>query len=644
MNASVESIAQGSGHTVRTGLVLGALGIVFGDVGTSPLYALRETVQAAGGAGAPGAVLGAVSLIVWALLVSITLIYVQVILRVDNHGEGGIFSLAALIGLHRPRPGTSRRRRAVLLGLGLLGAAMLFGDAVITPAISVLSAVEGLDVAWPALDHLIVPIAIGILAAFFVLQAAGTERIGALFGPVMLAWFATLGALGLLGIAAEPRVLTALDPRHAVMALAHAPQGVLVVVAAVFLAITGGEALYADLGQFGRRAIARAWLFAALPGLALNYLGQGALLLARPEAAADPFYTLAPEAMRLPLVVLATCATVIASQAVVTGVFTIVRQGGQLGFLPPLRTRHTSQANEHHVYIGLVNLLVGALAISVVLGFRSSEALADAYGLAVAVAMIATSTLFVAALRLVHRWPWARLAPLAVVVVGLDATFVTANLSKFASGGWLPATLAGLALVLMIAWTRGARRVEPERDEPMAQFARRTARGHTEVTRTGVFLSAPGRGTPTSLLRLERLLGLTFRTVVVVTVWVRSRPRVPASERVSALRLDPDTVRIEVSTGFMQSTDLPTLLGPAFKSLGIASDEVVYVVGRDRVTIPDRWRLGHAVGRLLDMLFVLLTRNAQRSVDRFNLPPKRTVEIGSRRPLIGSREERPRQA
>ena len=614
--------------TARSALVLGALGVVFGDIGTSPLYALRETVRAAGGAASAEAVLGSVSLVVWALLVSVTLVYVNVILRVNNRGEGGILSLAALIGLHKT--GTRRGRR-LLLGIALVGSAALFGDAVITPAISVLSAVEGLQVAVPALDPLVVPIAIVILLAFFAAQMFGTARIGLVFGPVMAVWFLVLSALGVRGIASEPAILSALDPRHAVAALANGPDGATVVLASLFLAITGGEALYADLGQFGRKAIARAWYLLALPALVLVYLGQGALLLHRPDAFEDPFFTLAPQPLRLPLVILATAATIIASQAVVTGVFTIARQAGQLGVLPPLRVRHTSGTNEHQIYIGLVNVIVGVLAVVVVWGFGSSDALANAYGLAVAFAMLATSTLFAATLRLVYRWSWARLVPLAALVVGLDVVFVTANLSKIATGGWLPALLAGAALLVMVAWTRGRTRVRgTEDDEPVGHFLHRTARGHHVLAHTGVFLAAPGRGTPTALLRLERLFDVTLRDLIIVTVWVRSTPHVPSYERVTHVRLDPHTVRVDVSTGFMQGTDLPSLLGPTFKSLKLASDDVVYVTGRDRIDLRRRHAsLRSLPGRALDKLFVFLTRNAERTTDRFNLPPKRTIEIGS---------------
>ena len=623
-----------SGRQMRhAGLGLAALGIVFGDIGTSPLYALRETVQAAGGA-THDAVLGSVSLILWALILSTTLAYVNAILRVDNHGEGGILSLAALLSLHkRLAGGTSRRKltRNALLGVALVGAAMLFGDAIITPAISVLSAVEGMNLAMPGFHGTVLPIAAGVLLGFFALQAAGTSRIGMLFGPVMLVWFASIGILGLLGALEAPQIFAAADPRYALALLQAAPGGALVVLAAVFLAVTGGEALYADLGQFGRRPIAHAWYTVALPGLALNYVGQGAELLANPAAIADPFYSLAPEALRFPLVILATTATIIASQAVVTGIFSVVRQAGQLGFLPPLTIRHTSRDNEHHIYIGLVNVVVGALSILVVLRFGSSDSLADAYGLAVSIAMIATSILFVTTLAMVHRWRWIMLAPVAALILGLDVTFVTANGSKIMSGGWLPGLLALAALLVMVAWIRGRTGLHPaEEDEPIGHFARRAGKCTTVLPRTAVFLSEPGRHTPAPLIRMKRLYETTFRQVVLVTVWVRSSPLVAASERVHVVTLGERISRIDVSSGYMQETDLPTLLGPAFKALGVQSDEVSYILGHDHLRRPQfRWRPRDVLTRPLDMLFLFLDRNAQRTADRFNLPARRTLILGS---------------
>ncbi len=616
----------------RALLALGALGIVFGDIGTSPLYALRETVRAGGGP-EQEVVLGSVSLIIWALLLSTTLVYVNAILRVTNRGEGGIFSLAALLGLHHRNPDSRfKRARLVLLGVALFGAAMLFGDAVITPAISVLSAVEGLKTAMPGMPDSAVPIATGVLAAFFLLQMAGTSRIGALFGPIMLVWFTVLGLLGAGEIMRAPEILSALNPTHAVNLLLTAPAGALMVLAAVFLAVTGGEALYADLGQFGRPSIALAWYGAVLPALGLNYLGQGALLLTDPSAIADPFTTLAPMAWRLPLVILATMATVIASQAVITGVFSLVQQAGHLRFLPPLKIRHTSAHNEHHVYVGSVNAVVGICAIAVVWHFGSSDALASAYGLAVSLAMIATSILFIATLWKVLRLPLPLVALIGVLVLGLDITFGTANASKIAAGGWLPALLAFGALVVMVSWVRGRAMLRAtDEDQPIGHFVAHPAeKCRTAINRACVFLCPPERQTPATLLRFRRLFGATFHRVVLVTVWVKSTPRVAACDRVKVLRLGDNVTRISVFSGFMQRTDLPSILGPAFASVGLASDDVTYVVGSDRVRLPHlRWRIATILLRPLDMLFLVLSRNAQRPVDRFRLPPRRTIELGA---------------
>lgn len=616
----------------RSALAVGALGIVFGDIGTSPLYALRETVKAAGGA-SHEAVLGSVSLILWSLILSTTIVYLNAILRVNNHGEGGILSLAALLGLHKRVDANPRKRltRLMLLAVAFLGAAMLFGDAVITPAISVLSAVEGMNLAMPGFEGTVIPIATGVLVGFFAMQAAGTGRIGLLFGPIMLAWFLALGLFGAMELQSSPAILAAFDPRHAFHALQMAPGGALFVLAAVFLAVTGGEALYADLGQFGRKPIALAWYVVVFPSLALNYMGQGALLLGDPTALDDPFYSLAPIELRFPLVLLATSATVIASQAVVTGIFAVVHQAGQLRFLPPMMVRYTSRHNEHHVYIGLINVIVGVLAIVVMRSFGSSDALAHAYGLAVSVAMIATSILFVATLAQVHRWRWAMLAPLAILILGLDLTFVTANASKIASGGWLPALLALIAIVVMVAWVRGrSRLLAPEDDVSIGHFAHKTINCTTEIPRTAVFLCQPGRHTPAPLLRLKRLYQTTFRRILVVTVWVTSSPTVPAARRVHVVTLDKRVVKIDIASGYKQSTDLPTLLGPAFKQLGIEAGEVTYVLGHDRVRLPPlRWRLRDILSRPLDILFLFLSRNAQRSADRFNLPPRRTIIVGS---------------
>ncbi len=630
----MESPSPGVGRSrkspARVAVVLGALGVVFGDIGTSPLYALRETIRATGGP-TREAVLGSVSLILWSLVLSTTLVYINAILRVTNRGEGGILSLAALLRLHRLDEEGSNRRRVILLVVAILGAAMIFGDAIITPAISVLSAIEGLRTAVPRIEHWVLPIALGVLIGFFILQVAGTERIGSVFGPIMLGWFVVMGGLGAGALLHEPAILAALDPRHAIHALSNAPAGPLVVLAAVFLALTGAEALYADLGQFGRRAIATGWYLVVLPGVALNYLGQGATILGDPGAADAPFFALVPPAAALPLVVLATCATVIASQAVVTGLFTVVQQAGRLRLLPPIGIRHTSHENEHHVYVGIVNVTVGVLALAVAWGFGSSDALSDAYGLAVSVAMVSTSILFVAALRTIFHWRWRTLAPLAAFILTLDLTFLTANLSKIETGGWLPALLAAAAFTIMIAWTVGIRRARPsESDMPLSMVLDQPGLAPLRGGRRPVVaLCQPDRQCPTTLLKLHRLLNVAIRPLIIVTVRTRAIPHVDLADRALVSMPADGVFQIEVLSGFMQNTDLPSILGPILKAHGMRADQATYIVGHDRVRLP-RTRSWRTIAmRPLGWLFVFMTRNAQRAVDRFNLPAHRTIEIGT---------------
>ncbi len=389
---------------LKTSLTIAALGIVFGDIGTSPLYSFREAATAAGGQHPDSQILGVLSLIVWTITLSVTFKYVGLVLRINNDGEGGILALSTLLGLHH----RSDPRGRFLLVFGLLGAAMLFGDGVITPAISVLSAIEGLELAAPAIDHWVVPITVLVLMGLFYAQRFGAHSIASLFGPTMMVWFAVIGALGAFSIARNPDVLWAVDPHYGIVLLFDHPQRAALILAAVFLTITGGEALYADLGSFGRPAIARAWFLVAMPGLLLNYFGQGALVMADPAAIKNPFYLLAPGWLQLPLVVLASIATVIASQAVITGVFALTRQAMQVDLLPQLRVIHTTAEHEGHVYLPTINWLLAILSISAVLGFRSSDALADAYGMAVATAMITTTLLYVAALihlGSINRYP-----------------------------------------------------------------------------------------------------------------------------------------------------------------------------------------------------------------------------------------------
>ncbi|MEO1190565.1 MAG: KUP/HAK/KT family potassium transporter [Pseudomonadota bacterium] len=608
----------------KASLTVAALGIVFGDIGTSPLYSFREAATAAGGEHSALQILGVLSLIVWTITLSVSFKYVGLVLRVNNDGEGGILALSTLLGLHR----RSDPRGRFLLLFALLGAAMLFGDGVITPAISVLSAVEGLEVVAPVLDHAVVPITVLVLLGLFMAQRAGTHRIGALFGPAMLVWFTVLGILGFISILGNPSVLQAFDPRFGIVLLETHPERAALIMAAVFLTITGGEALYADLGSFGRPAIARAWFFIAMPGLLLNYFGQGALLLSDPSAIRNPFYLLAPEVLRLPLVILAAVATVIASQAVITGVFALARQAMQVGLLVRLRVVHTAETHESHVYLPAINWCLAALSIAAVLGFRSSDALADAYGVAVATAMITTTLLFVAAIvkrGAVHKaGAWA----LGGLLLTIDLIYFIPNLTKLETGGWLPLSLASCAMLVMIAWRVGmlrANRAQSRDAEPLGSFAMALQSKTATVPRWGIFLTRGGDVTPAPLANMDRLLGSVFEGLVLVSVRVEGRPRVPAEERLQSHWVGDRLLRVDLHIGYMQATSLPSLLGPVLRDAEIDSNNVVYVVGHERPIAPKHWR------RLRDpllSLFCLLVRNAERRNDSFDLPPRRTLEVG----------------
>ncbi|GGF79209.1 putative potassium transport system protein kup 3 [Azorhizobium oxalatiphilum] len=605
---------------------IGALGVVFGDIGTSPLYALKQGVLAVGGTNFGHAdVLGLLSLITWSIILSVTVKYVMLVLRADNDGEGGILALVTLLDLHRSALGL----RWYLLGAGLIGAAMLIGDGVLTPAMSVLSAIEGLQVISPALDHWIVPITVLVLLGVFLSQRLGTERIASFYGPIMLFWFSSLGILGIYGIVQAPQVLAGLDPRAGIATLMDNPGLAGVILGACFLAITGGEALYADLGHFGRKTIARAWLFVAMPALLLNYFGQGAILLNNPNAVRNPFYDLCPDPFDIPLLALATAATVIASQSIITGVFSLAKQAIELGYLPPMRIRYTSEHNEQHIYVGRLNWLLMVACIAVVLGFEASDRLASAYGIAVAFAMVTTSILFIAQVNRSWGWPKPAVWALGVGLLSLDAAFATSNLTKLHDGGWLPLTIAGIVIFVMVSWRRGLEGVVAQQvrfTEPMDEFVARKDRANdAESPRTAIFLSRAGAMTPVALSRMADLLKIRFQRGVIVSVWIAARPRVSVEDRVRVTVLEGGFVRVDLRFGYMQQIDVPSVLGPALSARGVDPDEAIYVIGHERIIPPDE------VTRMRDVVahvFAFLARNAERSVDRFGLPRSRTVEIG----------------
>ncbi|OYX11304.1 MAG: potassium transporter Kup, partial [Rhizobiales bacterium 32-66-8] len=586
---------------------MGALGVVFGDIGTSPLYALKQGVLAVGGTNfLPTDVLGLLSLITWSIILSVTIKYVMLVLRADNDGEGGILALVTLLDLNRSAIGL----RWYLLAAGLLGAAMLIGDGVLTPAMSVLSAIEGLGVIAPQLHEWVVPLTVFVLLCVFLSQRLGTDRIASFYGPIMLLWFGSLAVLGIAGIAKAPQVLVGLDPRYGLMLLRDHTALAGVIIGACFLAITGGEALYADLGHFGRKIIARAWLFCAMPALLINYFGQGAMLLTEPEAVKNPFYYLCPDIMVVPLLLLATAATVIASQSIITGVFSLAKQAIELGYLPPMRIRYTSEHNEQHIYVGRLNWLLMVACIAVVLGFEASDALASAYGIAVAFAMVTTSILFVAQVHRAWGWPKPAVYALGIGLLSLDAAFATSNLTKIHDGGWLPLTIAGLVIIVMVSWRRGLEAVVAQQvrfTEPLETFVgRKDLATLGESPRTAIFLSRAGAMTPVALSRMADVLKLRFQKAIIVSVWIAARPRVSWEDRVRVTVLEGGFIRVDLRFGYMQQIDVPSVLGPALSARGIDPDDTIYVIGHERIIPPDE------VLRVRDMVahvFSFLARN-----------------------------------
>lgn len=617
----------------RSWMSIAVLGVVFGDIGTSPLYAFRIAMTAAGGQAAPDALMGVASLIFWAITLVVTIKYVFVILKVDNKGEGGVLALAALLNLHRQH---ESKLKAALLVIAIAGAALLFGDAVITPAISVLSAMEGIATWSPGHDQFVLPAAVAVLIILFLLQRVGTQRIGTAFGPIMLVWFAAIGIAGLIAIRQAPEVLAALSPTYALAFGFDNPLLLMAVLGAAFLAVTGGEALYADLGQFGRKAIARAWLFVAMPALVLNYLGQAALALRLGTVPDNPFYSLFPSWLLVPMILLAAGATIIASQAVITGIFSLAKQAMELGILPPMRVMHTAAENEAHVFIPWINWLLAILCIAVAVAFGSSDALSSAYGIAVAGAMVTTTVLFVAVRLLIlvpvdslrPRWFLLAFAPIAL----LDLIFVAANLTKLFSGALVPVMLAGMVMLISYSWRIGRTRMVRAQAGQAAELRdlMRKRDGKPTTRKTGVFLARPGVAIPLTLAELTQLADVRFARTVIVTVWISSAPRVPMAQRVSISRFHDENLRIDVRLGYLQRINLPSLLGPAFDEHGIDADEVTYVAGLERPKAPPR--IENAEDVLLG-LFVVLSKLALRTSDRFQLPPTRTLEIGIPRQL-----------
>jgi KUP system potassium uptake protein len=608
-------------------LVLGAIGVVFGDIGTSPLYALKEVFGSQHPVPLSEAnILGALSLVFWTLLVIVTLKYVTLILRADNRGEGGILALLALV-VRLTRH--NRRLRYVLGLLGVFGATLFYGDAVITPAISVLSAVEGLEVIAPQLHPYIVPTALTVLIGLFVIQGYGTGKVGAFFGPITVVWFITLAVLGIVSIIKTPEVLAALQPGYAYHFFADHPLISFIALGAVVLAVTGTEALYADMGHFGRAPIRVAWVFVVWPALLANYFGQGALLLREPKAAENPFYLLAPDWFLAPLVVLATAATVIASQAVISGAFSLTRQAIQLGLLPRMQIRHTSAREEGQIYIPLVNWLLLAGVVFLVLEFRSSSGLAAAYGMAVTGAMMVDSLLVGAVMVLMWHWP----RPVAAIVVGsllaIDMTFFAANTLKFLSGGWLPLAIALALFTVLTTWRHGRRLVIARKKENSIgrdDFIKLMADEIPRVPGTAVFMTGDRDIAPGALLHNLKHNKVLHERVVFLTVKVEDVPFVSDDERVEIKDLGKNFFRVLTRYGFMQQPDIPAALALCTKAgLPFEMMETTFVLGRETV-IPTALP-GMAIWR--EHMFAWMMRNATSANDFFRIPANRVVELGS---------------
>ena len=608
-------------------VTLAALGIVYGDIGTSPLYALRECFHGPHAIEVSrGNVLGVLSLIFWSLIVVISIKYLIFVMRADNQGEGGILALMALV----PADYRSAQSRGVLVALGLFGAALLYGDGMITPAISVLGAMEGLTTATPALAPFVVPLTVGVLVALFLLQSRGTARVGAIFGPVMVVWFVTIGALGTRAILGDPHVLVAANPRYAVDFFARNGFHGFIVLGSVFLVVTGGEALYADMGHFGKRPIRVAWFSLVQPALMLNYFGQGALLLADPRAAAQPFYLLAPQALLYPLIALATLAAVIASQALISAVFSLTRQAVQLGYSPRMAIRYTSAETMGQVYIPQMNWALMIATIGIVVTFRSSSALAAAYGIAVTMTMGITTVLAYVVSRQV--WGWSRLAAgaAAFTFIVADLAFFGANALKIAHGGWVPLVIALIGFLIMTTWKRGREIVGERlraRAYPFADFVKDiTVNPPHRVAGTAVFLTGDPTGAPTALLHNLKHNKIIHERNIVMTIRTEPTPRHPVEDRVKIEQVSPSFHRVVVSFGFMETPNLLKGLA-ACKRQGLPFEIMSTSFFLSRHSLKASAKSGMPLWQ--DRLFITLAGTADSATDYFHIPAERVVEIGA---------------
>ncbi len=608
-------------------LMIGAIGVVYGDIGTSPLYTMKESFIGPHPMAVDALhVFGVLSLIFWSLMMIVTIKYVAIAMRADNNGEGGSFALLSLIS----RSLEGKRWTPVLVMLGVLATCLFYGDAMITPAISVLSAVEGLAVAAPPLAPLVIPSSIGILVGLFLAQARGTARVGAIFGPIMLIYMAVLAILGISNILAHPEVLGALNPLWAIRFFAANPTTAFLAMGSVFLAVTGAETLYADMGHFGRKAVAYSWLGVAYPCLMLNYMGQGALMIGDPSTVRNPFYLMAPEWARLPLVVIATFATIIASQAVISGAFSVTHQAVQLGFLPRLRTLHTSEKAAGQIYIPAVNWGLLVMVIALVLGFKESSNLASAYGIAVTGTMLITTVML--AFLVFQVWRWNRLLAGGAITVFLlvDGSYFASNITKIPDGGWFPLTVAAVLFTVLTTWATGRRLMRERLAEtalPLPIFIKSATHSAHRVRGTAVFLSASPDSIPSALLHNLKHNQVLHERVLILTVQVEEVPYSDAAKRLEVHAASDGFYRVVLHYGFMEEVDIPRDLA-GIETIGEPFDmmRTSFFLGRQKL-IPSKEQPGMALWR--ERLFAWMSKSSESAMEFFKLPINRVIELGS---------------
>ncbi len=627
--SAIPAPVQGHGHGQKGNFVklaVGAIGVVFGDIGTSPLYAMRDTF--AGHHRLPLDslhVFGIVSLMFWSMMIIVTIKYVSIIMRADNKGEGGSLALLALI--NRSAPG--KKWSAGIVLLGVFATALFYGDSMITPAVSVLSAVEGLSVYSPALSHLVVPLVVGILIFLFFIQSRGTASVATYFGPIMLAYFAVISVLGVMSILEMPSVLAALSPHHAVELFVADPKRGFLAMGSAVLAVTGAEALYADMGHFGRNPIRVSWLFFVLPALVMNYLGQASLLLRTPEALRSPFYLLAPEWFQWPLLLLASAAAIIASQAVISGAFSVTKQGIQLGFIPRMTITHTSETAAGQIYIPIVNWALMIAVILLVLVFKHSSNLTAAYGIAVTGAMLIDNVLLTVVLFHLWKWkPWASIPLLGLFFI-LDTAYLGANLTKIPDGGWVPLVMGLTIFTFLTTWSRGRALMRQGMDEgtvPMEVFAKSAHSSAARVSGTAVFMASSSAGVPSALLHNIKHNKVLHDRVVILTVSIEDMPFVDRASRFEVMDLGKGFYRVTLRFGFLEETDVPaalknlTLCGAPFEMM-----KTSFFLSRQTLIASDK--PGMAIWR--EKLFAWMLRNAASAMEFFRLPTNRVVELGS---------------